>query len=304
MTRGRLSPGDVFAGYTVERLLGVGGMSEVYLVAGHETLKILNADASRSERLRAKFVMEAEIAGTLHHPNIVSVHAHGETDGQLWMSMHYVEGYSAARIVARGQIALEVRRAARIVGEVAKGLDYAHAQGVLHRDVKPSNILISTGARPDGYEQVLLSDWGIARLVDDETPLARGGTVLTSIQYAAPEVLRGESLSPQTDIYALGATLVELLTGKPPYPLATPLAIMDAQLGASPPVVTERRRTLRKGLDTVVATALAKDPADRYETCQDLADAVERALTAPAPEPPPRRSPFGAGLRSVLRRHH
>lgn len=304
MTRGRLSPGDVSAGYTVERLLGVGGMSEVYLVAGHETLKILNVDASRSERLRAKFVLEAEIAGTLHHPNIVSVHAHGETDGQLWMSMHYVEGYSAARLVARGQIALEVRRAARIVGEVAKGLDYAHAQGVLHRDVKPSNILISTETRPDGYEQVLLSDWGIARLVDDETPLARGGTVLTSIQYAAPEVLRGESLSPQTDIYALGATLVELLTGKPPYPLATPPAIMDAQLGASPPVVTERRRTLRRGLDTVVATALAKDPADRYETCQDLADAVERALTAPAPEPPPRRSPFGAGLRSVLRRHH
>lgn len=293
MSRGSLSPGDEFAGYTVERLLGVGGMSEVYLVAGRETLKILNAEASRSERLRAKFVMEAEIAGRLHHPNIVSVHAHGEHDGQLWMSMHYVEGYSAARLVARGQIALEVRRAARIVSEVAKGLDYAHAQGVLHRDVKPSNILISTESRPDGYEQVMLSDWGIARLLDDETPLASGGTVLASIQYAAPELLRGESLSPKTDIYALGATLVELLTGKPPYPLATPLAIMDAQLNASPPVVTERRRTLRKGLNAVVATALAKDPDDRFATCKDLSDAVARALAAPAPEPPARRSPFG-----------
>ncbi|MDJ0393215.1 hypothetical protein QMK17_07710 [Rhodococcus sp. G-MC3] len=109
MTAGRLSPGDVFAGHQVERLLGVGGMSEVYLVVREgrcETLKILNHEASESERLRAKFVMEAELAGRLNHPNIVSVHAHGDFEGQLWMSMHYVEGYSAARLVARGQIAL------------------------------------------------------------------------------------------------------------------------------------------------------------------------------------------------------
>ncbi|MGB3369730.1 MAG: serine/threonine-protein kinase [Rhodococcus sp. (in: high G+C Gram-positive bacteria)] len=304
MTRGRLSPGDVFAGYTVERLLGVGGMSEVYLVAGRETLKILNSEASHSEQLRAKFIGEAEIAARLHHPNIVSVHAHGEYEGQLWMSMHYVEGYSAARLVARGQIALEPVRAARIISEVAKALDYAHSCGVLHRDVKPSNILISTEVPPDGYEQVLLSDWGIARLLDDSTPLAAGGTVMASIRYAAPELLRGETLTAATDIYALGATLVELLTGKPPYPLSTPLAITDAHLNAPPPVVTERRKSLRKGLNGVVATALAKNPADRYATCKDLSDAVARALAAPAPEPPPRRSPFGAGLRGVLRRYH
>jgi eukaryotic-like serine/threonine-protein kinase len=305
MTAGRLAPGEVFAGRAVDRLLGIGGMSEVYLVLlgeHRETLKILNHDASRSERLRAKFVMEAELAGRLHHPNIVSVHEHGEFEGQLWMSMHYVEGYSAARLVARGQIALEVGRAARIVSEVAKGLDYAHTQGVLHRDVKPSNILISTESRSDAHEQVMLSDWGIARLIDDSTPLSRGGTVLASIQYAAPELLRGERLSAQTDVYALGATLVELLTGKPPYPLATPLAIMDAQLNASPPVVTERRRLLRKGLNEVVATALAKDPADRYGTCQELSDAVACALAAPAPAPPPRRSPFGVGWPAYRKR--
>lgn len=303
MTGGRLSPGEKFAGYTVERLLGMGGMSEVYLVTRGdrpETLKILNHDASRSERLRAKFVMEAELAGRLHHPNIVSVHAHGETDGQLWMSMHYVEGYTAARLVARGQIALAVDRAARIVSEVAKGLDYAHSQGILHRDVKPSNILISTEVSADEHEQVMLSDWGIARLIDDESPLARNGTVLASIQYAAPELLRGETLSARTDIYALGATLVELLTGKPPYPSATPLAIVDAQLNSPPPLVTERRKDLRRGLNGVVATALAKNPEDRFATCKDLSDAVARALAAPAPEPPPRKLRFGAGWRRRL----
>nr|WP_296778631.1 serine/threonine-protein kinase [Rhodococcus sp. (in: high G+C Gram-positive bacteria)] len=305
MTTGRLSAGDMFAGRAVERLLGIGGMSEVYLVSyegRRETLKILNHQASQSERLRAKFVMEAELAGRLHHPNIVSVHAHGEFEQQLWMSMHYVEGYSAARLVARGQIALEVGRAARIVSEVAKGLDYAHTHGILHRDVKPSNILISTETRSDEHEQVMVSDWGIARLIDDVTPLARGGTVLASIQYAAPELLRGERLSPQTDVYALGATLVELLTGKPPYPLATPLAIMDAQLNASPPIVTERRRSLRRGLNGVVATALAKDPKDRFTTCRELSEAVAHALAAPPPEPPPRKSPFGAGWRTFAKR--
>ncbi|OZD15283.1 serine/threonine protein kinase [Rhodococcus sp. 15-649-1-2] len=295
MTPGRLSPGRTFAGYTVERLLGVGGMSEVYLVEGRETLKILDEDASGDEQLRAKFVMEAKIAARLHHPNIVSVHAHGEFGGRLWMTMHYVEGYSAARLVARGQIALDVDRAARIVSEVAKGLDYAHTQGVLHRDVKPSNILISTEPR-GGFEQVMVSDWGIARFLD-AGPVARGGSVFASIQYAAPELLRGERLSARTDVYALGATLVELLTGKPPYPLATPLAITDAQLNASPPSVTARRRDLRKGLDGVVATALAKKPEDRFATCTELSNAVADALAAPAPEPPPRKSPFGAGWR-------
>ncbi|TFI45759.1 serine/threonine protein kinase [Rhodococcus sp. 1R11] len=296
MTAGRLQPGTDFAGFRVQRRLGVGGMSEVYLVLGRghdrlEALKILDRDASRSPRLRTKFRTEATVAELLVHPNIVSVHEHGCFEGQLWMSMHYVDGYSAARLVARGQIALDVSRVARIVAEVAKGLDYAHSNGVLHRDVKPSNILIST-ERVDGYEQVLLSDWGIARLVDDSAPLVVGGTVLASIHYAAPELLRGGVLSAQTDVYALGATLVELLTGRTPYPLATPLAITSAHLSADPPAVTRRRRSLPRGLDAVVARALAKEPADRFETCVELADAVAAAIAAGIPEPPVRRSPF------------
>ncbi|MDI6630783.1 MAG: serine/threonine-protein kinase [Rhodococcus sp. (in: high G+C Gram-positive bacteria)] len=292
----RLQPGSEFAGFRVQRRLGVGGMSEVYLVLGrghdrYEALKILDRDASRSPRLRNKFRMEAAVAAQLVHPNIVSVHEHGEFEHQLWMSMHYVDGYSAARLVARGQIALDVSRVARIVAEVAKGLDYAHSQGVVHRDVKPANILIST-ERFDGYEQVLLSDWGIARLLDDSTPLVAGGTVMASIPYAAPELLRGGVLSAQTDVYGLGATLVELATGRTPYPLATPLAITAAHLMADPPSVTRRRRSLPRGFDAVVARALAKDPSDRFRTCVELSDAVAAAVEAGVPEPPPRRSPF------------
>jgi serine/threonine-protein kinase len=116
--------------------------------------------------------------------------------------------------------------------------------------------------------------------------------VLASIHYAAPELLRGGVLSAQTDVYALGATLVELLTGRTPYPMATPLAITAAHLSAEPPAVTRRRRSLPRGLDAVVARALAKDPADRFETCVELADAVAAAISAGVPEPPVRRSPF------------
>ncbi|MGV8875052.1 MAG: serine/threonine-protein kinase [Rhodococcus sp. (in: high G+C Gram-positive bacteria)] len=294
---GRLQPGAQFAGFAVQRRLGVGGMSEVYLVLGRghdrlEALKILDREASQSTQLRNKFRMEADVAEKLVHPNIVSVHEHGEFEGQLWMSMHYVDGYSAARLVARGQIALDMSRVARIVAEVAKGLDYAHSEGVLHRDVKPANILIAT-ERIDGHEQVMLSDWGIARMLDDSTPLARGGTVLASIQYAAPELLRGGVLSAQTDVYGLGVTLVELATGRTPYPLSTPLAITAAHLTAEPPSVTRRRPSLPRGLDAVVARALAKNPADRFRTCVELSDAVAAAAAvAKLPEPPARRSPF------------
>ncbi|WP_051047891.1 serine/threonine-protein kinase [Rhodococcus sp. AW25M09] len=305
---GRLRPGSEFAGFRVQRRLGVGGMSEVYLVLGRghdrlEALKVLDPDASRSPQLRAKFRMEAAVASELVHPNIVSVHEHGEFEQQLWMSMHYVDGYSAARLVARGQIPLDVSRVARIVAEVAKGLDYAHSKGVVHRDVKPANILISTD-RCDGYEQVLLSDWGIARMLDDSSPLASDGTVLASIQYAAPELLRGGVLSAQTDVYGLGATLVELATGRTPYPLATPLAITAAHLTAEPPSVTRRRRSLPRGLDAVVARSLAKDPADRFRTCVELSDAVAAAVAAPPPEPPTRHSPMASSrwLSSLRRR--
>ncbi|MDI9903831.1 serine/threonine-protein kinase [Rhodococcus sp. IEGM 1409] len=288
-----LQCGSVFAGYRIERLLGRGGMSEAYLAireGQRSTLKLLNEECSADPRLRARFVAEAELASGLDHPNIVSVKAFGDEGGQLWMAMQYVEGYSAARLVARGQIPLDPFRAARIVDSVARGLDYAHSRGIVHRDVKPANILISTQATVDGHEQVMLSDWGIARLVDDSAPVARSGSVLASIQYAPPELLRAEPLTTRVDVYGLGCTVVELLTGATPFPLSNPLAIADAQLHTPPPSVSERRRELPAALDAVVATALAKDPADRYSRCVALADAVMSALA----EWPTRTSPFAA----------
>jgi serine/threonine protein kinase len=290
-----LPPGSEFAGHRIERILGRGGMSEVYLVHREgspepETLKILDAAASQSEAIRRKFVAEAELGVRLRHRNIVAVHAHGDCDGRLWMSMHYVDGYSAARLVARGQIPMDVLRAARIVDEVSHALDHAHGVGVVHRDVKPANILISTVVDPGELEQVLLSDWGIARMVDERMPLVSDdGTVLASIGYAAPELLRGETLTARTDIYALGATLVELLTGRTPFPLPTQFAVMNAHLTRIPPDISTRRADLPRTIDAVVHRAMAKDPADRFGSCHDMSVAVARALEGYVPPPPPLR---------------
>ncbi|WP_328811148.1 serine/threonine-protein kinase [Rhodococcus sp. NBC_00294] len=289
-----LRPGSEFAGFRVERLLGHGGTAEVYLArrgsAPPETLKILRADAPRDA-----FAAEVRIGALLQHPNIVAAHDHGEFRGRPWMSMSHVDGYSAARLVARGQIPLDVHRAARIVDGVARALDHAHGLGIVHRDVKPANILLASVADADTREQILLSDWGIARLTTSPTPLVSDdGTVLTSIGYAAPELLRGGTLTARTDIYALGATLVELLTGRPPFPLATPFAVMDAQLRRTPPSVSSRRADLPTRLDAVVQRALAKEPPDRFASCHDLSVAVARALrdhTPPEPGRPPASPP-------------
>ncbi|MGC0365566.1 serine/threonine protein kinase [Rhodococcus sp. 27YEA15] len=291
--------GTEFAGYRIERLLGRGGMSEVYLASRESeraTVKLLDAESSADPRLRTRFVAEAQISCGLDHPNIVSVDAHGDVDGQLWMAMRYVEGYSAARLVARGQIPLDPMRAARIVRSVAHGLDYAHRRGILHRDVKPANILISTEAAVDNGEQVLLSDWGIARLVDDSVPLARQGSVLASIHYTPPELLCVEPLTPRTDVYELGCVLVELLTGTTPFPHSDPLSTADAQLHSPPPSVTARRGELPVALDEVVRVALSKNPAERYATCTALGDAVTAALKD-WPTTPPRFSGARRGPR-------
>jgi eukaryotic-like serine/threonine-protein kinase len=279
---GVLPVGSVVAGYRVERLLGVGGMGAVYVVANPElprrdALKVLSAELSYNEEFRARFVREAEVASMLDHPNIVSIYRRGQTeDGLLWIAMQLVDGTDADAALKAGM--MTPARAVYVVGEVAKALDFAHAREVVHRDIKPANFLLSG---PVGEERVLLGDFGIARGLDDAGLTATGSLVAT-VAYTAPEVLAGGSFDARADLYSLGCTLFRLLTGKTPYPTANgPAAVMMAHLQAPPPRVSDAVAGLPPALDAVIATAMAKDPAQRFSSARELADAAASLVHAP-----------------------
>ncbi|WP_139799685.1 serine/threonine-protein kinase, partial [Mycobacterium branderi] len=275
-----LGVGSVVAGYRVERLLGVGGMGAVYLVANPElprrdALKVLSAELSYNDEFRARFTREAEVASMLDHPNIVSIYRRGQTDdGLLWIAMQFVDGTDADGALRAGT--MTPARAVHIVGEVAKALDYAHAHHVVHRDVKPANFLLSG---PVGAEErVLLGDFGIARALDD-VGLTVTGSLVATLAYAAPEVLAGAGFDGRADLYSLGCTLFRMLTGKTPYSTANgPGAVMMAHLQAPPPRITDQVPALPRALDAVIAKAMAKDPAQRFSSARELAAAAASVL--------------------------
>jgi len=203
-----LAEGEVFAGYTILRLLGAGGMGEVYLVQHprlprREALKVLPGVLTDNTEYRERFDREAAIVAALWHPNIVALHDRGEFDGQLWISMDFVDGTDAARLLQDRPNGLPPEKVVQIVTGVASALDCAHDNQMLHRDVKPANILISrskTGSR------ALLADFGIARRVDDPGSLTATNMTVGTVLYAAPEQLLGEPLDGRADQYALAAT--------------------------------------------------------------------------------------------------
>lgn len=277
--------GQIVAGYRIERVLGTGGMGSVYLAANptlprREALKVLSAELSRNPDFRTRFIREAEVAAGLDHPHIVSVYNRGQTsDGQLWIAMQFVDGTDADAAQRRGT--MTPQRAVHIVTDVAKALDYAHARGVIHRDVKPANFLLS--GTPGTDERALLGDFGIARALDD-VGLTATGSVLATIAYAAPEVLSGAHLDGRADIYSLGCTLFSLLTGRTPFSSANGMAaVMMAHLHQPPPRVSDFLPHLPAALDVVIATAMAKDPTARFPSASVLAQAAQAALSNQLP---------------------
>ncbi len=274
-----LSPGSLFAGYRIERVLGGGGMGTVYLARNpdlprSEALKVLNAELSNDADFRARFIREADVASALDHPNIVSIHQRGEFEGQLWIAMQFVDGTDANAASKAGT--MTPARAVHILGEVAKAVDYAHQRGVVHRDIKPANFLLSGPIGPD--ERVLLGDFGIARAFDD-AGLTTTGSVTATVAYAAPEVLAGQPFDGRADLYSLACSLFRLLTGQPPYPTTNgSAAVIAAHLHAPPPKVTDVVPSLSTQLDQVIATAMAKDPAERFASARHFADAAAEAL--------------------------
>ena len=297
-----LERGDTFAGYTILRLLGRGGMSEVYLaqhprLPRRDALKILPEPATADRGFRQRFLREAELAATLWHPNIVQVHDRGEFDGQLWIAMDYVEGADAAQLMRdRYPAGMPVQDALAVITAVAAALDYAHQSGLLHRDVKPANILLSDP--DDGQHRILLADFGIARYHDDVSGLTDTNFTVGTVTYAAPEQLMGSDIDARADQYALAATAFHLLTGVPPYQHTNPVAVISRHLTAPLPKLSEWRQELA-GLDEVLSRALAKDPDDRFAHCGDLAVALCDRAGADADRVqrgeagPPAATPFG-----------
>ena len=272
-----LAAGAKFAGYTIQHLLGTGGMGEVYLVRHprlprQEALKILPASVSADPEYRQRFAREADIAASLWHPHIVTVHDRGEDDSQLWITMDYVEGTDAAQLMRdRYPLGMPPKEAFEIVLAIADALDYAHERYLLHRDVKPANILV-TPAR-DGTRRILLADFGIARAANDAGNLTATNMTVGSVAYAAPEQLTGKALDGRADQYALACTAFHLLTGTPPFVSSNPAVVIGNHLSSPAPQLGNVRADLGD-IDQVLGRAMAKEPHQRFESSRAFATAL------------------------------
>jgi serine/threonine protein kinase len=268
--------GTEFVGYRIETLLRRGGMGVVYRaddlrLKRKVALKLLAPELAADDRFRERFLRESELAASLDHPHIVPIYSAGEVHRQLYIAMRFVEGTDLKQLLER-EGPLEPRRALALVAQLADALDAAHARGLVHRDVKPSNALL------DSAEHVYLSDFGLTKSASDRSAHTLTGRVIGTVDYAAPEQIRGEPVDGRADVYSLGCLLYECLTGEVPLPRDSELAALWAHVHEQPAKASERNRDLPPAIDRVVAAALAKEPGDRYSTCVDLVEAARDAL--------------------------
>jgi len=275
-----LQSGAIFAGYRIIRPLGSGGMGEVYLAAHprlprRDAVKILPPDVSADPEFRERFHREADLAATLFHPNVVGVHDRGEADGQLWIAMDFVDGPDAAALIRRRYPAgMPREEALATLAAIASALDHAHSRGLLHRDVKPANILTTDG--PADQRRILLADFGIARSLTEISGLTATNMAIGTVSYAAPEQLTDDPLDGRADQYSLAATAFHLLTGSPPYPHSCPAVTIGRHLRSEPPSIGAARPDLADW-DAPLRVALAKDPGQRFATCRQFVAALEGA---------------------------
>ena len=262
-------------------------MGEVYLaqhprLPRQDALKVLAADVSADADYRARFNREADLASTLWHPHIVGVHDRGEEEGQLWISMDFVDGLDAARLLAdRYPAGMPIEEVVRIVTAVASALDYAHKQGLLHRDVKPANIMM-TNLDDEGEQRILLTDFGIARNVNEISGLTKTNMTVGTVAYCAPEQLLAEDVDGRADQYSLAATAYHLLTGSHLFPNSNPAVVISHHLNVQPPTLADSRPDLAM-LDPGLAIGLAKRPQDRFNRCSDFARALSGQINPGVP---------------------
>jgi DNA-binding beta-propeller fold protein YncE/tRNA A-37 threonylcarbamoyl transferase component Bud32 len=303
---GGFGPGSHIAGYRLDEQIGRGGMAVVYRawdsrLERRVALKILAPELARDDEFRQRFIRESRAAAAVDHHNIIPIYEAGEAAGVLFIAMRFVDGRDVQTIINQ-QGALSPARVCDIVGQVAAALDAAHAHGLVHRDVKPANMLRDPSVGSDRTDHVYLSDFGLSKTsVSASSPsLTSQGQFLGTLNYVAPEQIEGRPVDGRTDEYALACSTFEMLTGAPPFRRDETLAIMYAQLSSQPPAVTGSRPDLPAAVDQVMARALAKNADDRYPTCLEFAAALRRACgSGPGGTDPGMPAPGPGGTRAV-----
>jgi hypothetical protein len=272
--------GTVFAGYRIEALRGRGGMSVVYRAENPRlgnvvALKLLSPELAEDESFRERFVRESRTAASIPHPNIIPIYDAGDAEGVLYIAMRFVEGPDLKALI-KDRDPLPAARVLRLAAQIASALDAAHARGMIHRDVKPANVLVEPG--PEGEDHAYLADFGLTKHVESHSGITGTGQFLGTIDYMAPEQIEGRQVDARADVYALGCVLFECLAGSPPYRRESEVAILWAHIRDDPPALSDVRAGLPSAADRVLAKALAKDPADRQQSCGELAAELRSAL--------------------------
>jgi serine/threonine-protein kinase len=269
--------GTQFGQYTIEEFIGRGGMGVVYR-AEHAhlgrkvALKMLAPELAENESFRERFVRESRLAASIDHPNVIPIYEAAEIEGHYFIAMRYVEGVDLKAVIA-SEGPLPVERALAYIGQLAGALDAAHARDLVHRDVKPGNVLVTAGS-----EHCYLTDFGLTKTISGSTGFTATGQFVGTTDYCAPEQIEGKPLDRRTDVYSLACVFFECLTGHPPFRRDTDMATMWAHIQEPPPSIAHERRDMPESLDTVLATAMAKRKDDRYPTCSSFAAAAVAAL--------------------------
>jgi serine/threonine protein kinase len=295
---GVVGPGDEIAGYRIEEQIGEGGMAVVYRAdderLGHRVaLKLLAPAMASDTGFRHRFIRESRAAAAVDHPNIIPIYEAGDAGGALFIAMRYVHGGDVGSLLEHDG-PLPAARVWSIVSQVADALDAAHAHGLIHRDVKPANMLLDAAGGPAGgspaagqHEHVYLSDFGISKQPLSAKTFTATGQFVGTLDYIAPEQIEGRNVDGRADLYSLGCAAFELLSGEPPFRRGRGLALINAHLSEPVPSLTALRSDLPPAVDHVLASAMAKSPDDRYATCAEFATDLGRALGLVPGDPKP-----------------
>jgi serine/threonine protein kinase len=291
-----LETGATLGAYRVDSILGRGGMGVVYLARDlrldrRVALKVLSPDLANDPGFRERFTRESRMAASIDHLNIIPVYEAGDADGVLYLAMRYVEGMDLRDTLIGGG-PLSVDRTLDILRQVAAALDTAHTRGLVHRDIKPGNMMIASGAGPESSDHVYLTDFGLTKRTQAETQLTAVGQFVGTIAYAAPEQITGRSVDGRTDQYSLGCVLFECLTGIVPFRRDSDVEVLFAHMSEPPPTLSSVRPDLPEELDRALARAMAKEKGERFATCSEFVAACRAAVrtsvrTEPSAPPPP-----------------